>query len=302
MFSHDRHLRVPGRLFAAVAGLAMAGAGPLALAQPATAAPPATAAQPATAAVPGCYGDCQPGVVRSAGVLKYDTLPGIKDQVTVSVSGGFLTVDNPMSTLTAGAGCTLVTAHQARCQAAGTVFSISVRGLDGDDTITNATAIASLLRGGDGNDRLTGGSGADTLNGGFGGDTLQGGAGSDTATYDEVGNRLGIRADLDGATGDDGSSEDGAAGARDTIAADVENLTGTHADDVLIGNAGANVIDGSGAHDQVQGLGGDDQLTADGGGTLDGGAGADQCTSDTRLVPGTPDTFVGCERTAVLTP
>jgi Ca2+-binding RTX toxin-like protein len=131
---------------------------------------------------------------------------------------------------------------------------------------------------------------------------LQGGAGSDTAGYSEVSNRLGVRADLDGATGDDGSSEDGTAGARDTIASDVENLEGTNADDVLIGNAGPNVIDGSGGHDQVQGLGGNDALTADGGGTIDGGTGTDQCTSDTRLVPMAPDSFVGCERTTVLTP
>jgi Ca2+-binding RTX toxin-like protein len=135
--------------------------------------------------------------------------------------------------------------HQARCDVAS---SLSIRTLDGDDTITNGTAVASLLR-----------------------------------------------ADLDGATGDDGSSEDGPAGARDTIAADVENLEGTRSDDVLIGNAGPNVIDGSGGHDQVQGLGGDDQITA-------GGAGSDFCTSDTRLVPGTPDKFLDRERTVALTP
>jgi Ca2+-binding RTX toxin-like protein len=137
--------------------------------------------------------------------------------------------------------------------------------------------------------------GNDTLVGGFGSDLLQGGPGSDTAAYSEVANRLGVRADLDGATGDDGSSEDGPAGARDTIAADVENLEGTRSDDVLIGNAGPNVIDGSGGHDQVQGLGGDDQITADGGGS-------DFCTSDTRLVPGTPDKFLDRERTVALTP
>jgi hypothetical protein len=53
---------------------------------------------------------------------------------------------------------------------------------------------------------------------------------------------------------------------------------------------------------RIRGLGGDDQLTADGGGAIDGGAGADRCTSDTRLVPGAPDTFLDCERTTVLTP
>jgi hypothetical protein len=103
--------------------------------------PAIVSAQPALAAVPGCYGDCRPGVVRSAGVLKYDTLPGVNDRITVTVDGGFLTLTNPAGTLTAGAGCTLITAQQARCQPAADVFGISVRGLDGADSITNATAI-----------------------------------------------------------------------------------------------------------------------------------------------------------------
>ena len=264
--------------------------------------PVALSAQPALAAVPGCYGDCQPGVVRGTGVVKYDTLPGFADQVSVAISGGFVVVGNPASAITVGAGCTLVTAHQARCQAAGSVSGLSLRSLDGDDTVTNSTGIASLIRAGDGNDRLVGGSGADTLNGGYGSDVLQGGAGLDTASYSEVGTRLGIRSDLDGAAGDDGSSEDGPAGARDTTASDVENIEGTGADDVLIGNGGPNVLDGLGGHNQVQGLGGDDQLSARGGGTLDGGADSDSCTSDMRLSPTTADVFVGCERTTILTP
>ncbi len=264
--------------------------------------PAVLCAQPAMAAVSGCYGDCQPGVVRSAGVLKYDALPGVNDQITVGVNDGFVTVTNLASTLTAGAGCTLVTSHQARCQAATSVFTMSIRSLDGDDSITNATGIAARIRAGDGNDLLIGGSGDDILSGGFGSDVIQGGGGSDTASYSEVSNRIGIRADLDGATGDDGSAEDGPAGARDTIAADVENLEGTGADDVLIGNAGPNVIDGTGGHDQVQGLGGNDELTARGGGTIDGGTGTDHCTSDLRLVPIKADAFANCERTDVLTP
>jgi Ca2+-binding RTX toxin-like protein len=247
-----------------------------------------------------CYGDCQPGVVRSAGVLKYDAPVGVDDQITVTAGNGFLTVTDPAATLTAGAGCTLVTSHEAHCAAA-VAGLIAIRGLDGDDAITNATGIAADLIGGDGNDRLVGGSGDDTLNGGFGSDLLQGGAGSDTATYSEVANRLGVQADLDGAVGDDGSSEDGPAGARDTIAADVENLEGSHADDVLTGNAGPNVISGSNGHDTIRGLGGDDQLTGRGGGTVDGGANTDHCISDLRGLPVPADTFVGCETTEILT-
>ncbi|MGW4638005.1 calcium-binding protein [Sphaerisporangium sp. NPDC004334] len=288
MSGRDRNHRVSRRVMRVLGGAAALAAMPAVL-----------SVRPAMAARP-CYGDCQPGVVRSAGVLKYDAPVGVDDQITVSAAGGFLTVADPTATLTVGAGCTLVTQHEARCASAN-VGSMVVRGLDGDDVITNSTGLAARLMGGDGDDRLAGGSGDDTLVGGFGGDLLRGGAGSDTVAYSEVSNRLGVRADLDGATGDDGSSEDGPAGARDTIAADVENLEGTNADDVLIGDAGPNVIDASNGHDLIQGLGGDDRLTGRGGGTLDGGAGADRCTSDLRGLLETVDTFSGCETTEVVT-
>jgi Ca2+-binding RTX toxin-like protein len=261
---------------------------------------PAVLTAPPAMAARGCYGDCQPGVVRSAGVLKYDAPLGVDDQITVSVGGGFVTLTDPTATLTVGTGCTLVTPHEARCSSTN-VWSMVIRGLDGNDVITNSTGLAARLMGGDGNDRLTGGSGDDMLLGGFGSDALQGGAGSDTVSYSEVSNRLGVRADLDGATGDDGSSEDGPAGARDTIAADVENLEGTIADDVLIGNAGPNTINASGGHDQIQGLGGNDQLTGRGGGTVDGGADTDHCTSDLRGLLVQADTFTGCETTEIVT-
>ncbi|GAA3448430.1 calcium-binding protein [Dactylosporangium matsuzakiense] len=250
-------------------------------------------------AVTGCYGDCQPGVVRSVGSLRYDAPFGVNDQITISGDSTGLTVTDPAANLIAGAGCTLVTAHQARC-ASSAWITMRIRGLDGDDTITNATAFASDLAGNDGNDRLVGGSGNDTLTGGFGADVLQGGAGVDTASYSDQSDRLAVRADLDGAPGDDGSANDGPAGARDTIGADVENLIGTLQNDVLIGSAGPNAIDGRGGHDQVQGLGGDDQLTARGGGSLDGGSGNDHCVSTLASQPVDPDTFSGCETTEII--
>lgn len=260
---------------------------------------PVVLAAPPASAVTGCYGDCQPGVVRSGGVIKYDAPVGVNDQITVSVSGGVVTVADPAATLTVGTGCTLVTSHEATCPA--TAFtSMVIRGLDGDDVITNATGFTARLMGNDGADRIVGGSGDDTMSGGFGSDVLQGGGGSDTATYSETAGRLGVRADLDGATGDDGSADDGPAGARDTISADVENLEGTNVDDTLIGNAGPNVINGSGGRDQIQGLGGNDQLTGRGGGTVDGGSATDHCTSDLRGLLVAADTFIGCESTEVI--
>ncbi|MEV6153639.1 calcium-binding protein [Nonomuraea sp. NPDC052129] len=285
----DRTYRVPRRMMRLLGGAAA-----LAIL------PAVVAVQPAMAARP-CYGDCQPGVVRGSGDLRYDAPVGVDDQITVRVDNGSFVLTDPTATLIAGTGCTLVTPHEAHCQV-GASPSIRIRGLDGNDVITNSTGIPAHLFGETGNDQLVGGSGDDTMDGGFGGDVLQGGGGSDTVSYGETGGRLAIRADLDGATGDDGGPEDGPEGARDTIAADVENLEGGTADDVLIGNAGPNVIDGGGGRDQIQGLGGADQLTGkNGGGTLDGGAGTDHCISDIRLVSGPPDTFVNCEFTQIIT-
>jgi Ca2+-binding RTX toxin-like protein len=260
--------------------------------------PAVLSVQPAIA-VPGCYGDCQPGVVRSNGVLRYDAPVGVDDQIAVSPDGALVTVADLTATLTVGAGCTLVTVHQASCVLPGSQ-SMRVRGLDGNDVISNSTSIAADLDGGSGNDQLTGGSGNDLLAGGLGSDLLRGGGGSDTVSYSDTPNGIGVHADLDGATGDDGSSADGPAGARDTIAADVENLEGSLADDVLIGNAGPNIINARGGHDQIQGLGGGDQLTGRGGGTVDGGADADHCTSDLRGLLVAADTFVGCETTEIV--
>ncbi|GAB2854323.1 hypothetical protein GCM10027176_66060 [Actinoallomurus bryophytorum] len=263
----------------------------------ALAALPGALSVPAATAKP-CYGDCQPGVVRAAGVLKYDAPVGVDDHITIAAGSGFLTVTDTTATFTAGAGCTMVTAHQARC--ASSNFSIVVRGLDGDDVITNTTSLGAHLMGGAGDDRLVGGSGDDLLTGEFGADVLLGGGGSDTADYSETSIRTGVRADLDGAPGDDGGSEDGPAGSRDTIGADVENLQGTIRDDVLTGNAGPNTLTAVGGHDVLQGLGGGDQLTGRGGGTVDGGDGTDHCISDLTGLPEQPDRFAGCEVTQIV--
>jgi Ca2+-binding RTX toxin-like protein len=264
----------------------------------AVAALPCALCIPAAMAKP-CYGDCKPGVVRAEGNLKYDAPVGVADQITITAGNGFFTVTDPTATFSAGNGCTMMTAHEARCTATNISF-IVVRGLDGNDVITDTTGISAHLMGGAGDDRLVGGSGDDLLTGEFGADVLQGGAGSDTADYSETSIRSSVRADLDGATGDDGGPEDGPAGARDTIGGDVENLEGTITDDVLIGNAGPNVLTAVGGHDLLQGLGGNDRLTGRGGGTVDGGAGTDHCASDLRGLLERPDTFAACETTEIV--
>jgi Ca2+-binding RTX toxin-like protein len=87
-----------------------------------------------------------------------------------------------------------------------------------------------------------------------------------------------VTADLDGATRDDGEK-----GERDTLGADIENITGGLAGDVLTGNRFANDIDGGpGGNDTIRGRAGNDTLGGGEGGkdrlygeggddTLDGG-------------------------------
>jgi Ca2+-binding RTX toxin-like protein len=139
-----------------------------------------------------------------------------------------------------------------------------VRGGAGDDSIFD----------GPGRDTLAGGGGDDTLFSGGGADDLSGGTGSDTVSYDPplgAPRRNGVRADLDG------RADDGAAGERDRIRLDVENLDGTEFADRLTGNGRANEIDGGGGADRIFGLGGNDVISGVlGAALIDPGAGADR--------------------------
>ncbi|WP_430780357.1 calcium-binding protein [Actinoplanes sp. G11-F43] len=196
---------------------------------------------------------------------------------------------------------------------AGNGMSNNLLGGYGDDTLYGLGG-DDYLTGDDGNDKLSGGAGDDDLTGGFGSDLTAGGSGVDGVNYG--GRLVPVRADLDGQTGDDGS-----AGERDTIGADVENLYGGWADDVLTGNGGANVIYGSGGADVIRGGGGDDTLYANDGSrsgvdkvfgeagddtlyyggpeaynryALDGGDGADACLLDYGQATGE---LLNCETT-----
>ncbi|TGN49295.1 calcium-binding protein, partial [Paracoccus liaowanqingii] len=157
-------------------------------------------------------------------------------------------------------------------------------GMAGNDT----------LRGFGGNDTLSGGAGNDLLDGGIGNDALYGGAGNDRLILD-AGNDL-----IDGGTGIDWIVAQGARAVRvdlalatrqDTglgrdIIRNVENAQGGAGNDVLMGDARANVLQGGAGNDQLTGRGGADRLFGQAGadtllgGTgndlLDGGAGADR--------------------------
>jgi hypothetical protein len=166
-----------------------------------------------------------------------------------------------------------------------------LQGNDGADTLDGG-ADHDQLDGGIRNDRLTGGAGNDTVRGGDGDDELDhsplyvfdgtdvfaGGTGYDTVGY--FGRTASVSVRLDA------QPNDGQAGERDNIGADVEEVDGGDAADVLVGTAGPNRLAGRGGDDQISGAGGNDILYGDSGNDqIDGGDGHDTldggCHDDT---------------------
>ena len=134
----------------------------------------------------------------------------------------------------------------------------------------SGTVGPDVLKGSPGPDVIAGYGGNDIIDGGGGADIICGGPGTDTVTY--ATHELDVVADLDGATGDDGSSEDGPPGARDTIGADVERLVGGFGDDSLTGGTGADLLTGGPGDDTLSGGDGKDTLIGSSGDdVLDGG-------------------------------
>jgi Ca2+-binding RTX toxin-like protein len=207
-------------------------------------------------------------------VFYLDTDPNARNVVTVKLSTdgkSFTVTDTGRSgrntiPITSDGSCT-VSRGTGSCAAAG-VSLIDVETGDQDDTVSQTTATPSRLVGGNGNDKLTGGAADDVLRGEAGADTLTGGGGRDTADYSDRTAPLNVSLD--------GSAGDGEAGETDNVGADVENVGGGSADDVLTGGAADNGLYGNAGNDTLSGAGGND--VADGGpgnDLLDGGMGAD---------------------------
>ena len=200
---------------------------------------------------------------------------------------------------TIGAGIVAIEGGRGNDRLLGTAGYNHLFGGPGNDLLDGRGKDDSLY-GGSGDDRLIGGAGWDMLAGEAGRDRLEGGADNDVLIGDQhdaaavrpaADVMLGgsgtdrviyslhsrpVTVDLDGAAGDDG-----AAGERDTVGADVEDLFGSVHSDVLTGTDGDNLIGGGGstagtAGDVINGLGGNDRLL--GGSqaeTINGGAGDD---------------------------
>lgn len=149
------------------------------------------------------------------------------------------------------------TALQGSCAG----YDITIPGTAGDD-ILNGTEEADVIAGLGGNDSLVGGGGddimcgddgTDTLVGGTGTDTLIGGAGNDgldggDGTNDYVWydfSPAGVTVDLASGTASGGDGND-------TLVS-IENLSGSHFADTLIGNSINNAFYGEGGDDAIDG-------------------------------------------------
>ncbi len=178
--------------------------------------------------------------------------------------------------------------------------ALTAYGMVGNDTIRVNAAVTQgvslnggtendLLIGGSGNDVLIGGAGDDWLNGGDGSDTLTGGVGNDVYAFSETStNQSDTIVEAAGDAADalnfgamttavtvDLTSDSALATMSHRIvnvgsagqSANIENVFGGAGNDVITGNAVANVIYGYGGNDTLSGGDGSDQL--------DGGQGND---------------------------
>ena len=162
----------------------------------------------------------------------------------------------------------------------GSAGANSFSGGDGDDTI-NGLGGADGIFGGRGNDLLHGGSGADRIGGFEGLDRVFGDAGDDTIFSTDVdddpdrysGGKGTDLADYSGANAAvavnlDNKANDGVAGEKDNVLADVEDVLGSDFNDVLTGSKRANQFEGGDGNDRLTGKAGADGLI--------GGRGADR--------------------------
>jgi Ca2+-binding RTX toxin-like protein len=153
------------------------------------------------------------------------------------------------------------------------------------ERLTGTSASGQVLTGNSNGNDIAGGAGNDRIDGGWGNDTMRGGLGNDVYIVDHAG-------DLVVEETGGGTDEVRTAFHTYTLAANVENLTGTNANAAaaqrLVGNALDNAILGGAHEDQIEGREGNDVLTdAGGNGSMLGGAGNDRLTLSVAAGAGT---------------
>ncbi len=128
---------------------------------------------------------------------------------------------------------------------------------DGNNIITTGDGDDRIVTG-SGDDRISSGAGDDTIMAGGGDDTIDGGEGIDTISYEN--SQSGVKVDLGSGRGFSGD-------AKGDRLSNIENVTGSSQNDILIGSEGDNVLRGGKGNDIIDGGKGKD--------FIDGGEGSD---------------------------
>ncbi|MDX3645862.1 calcium-binding protein [Streptomyces sp. MB09-02B] len=229
------------------------------------------------------------GVSKSGTNVVVNAAAGRANNITVSLSGSSVVIQDSSDTLTAGVGCARQVNGSVACPVNLNTDTVVVNAGDGNDIITKTGNVRGELKGESGNDVvnggpspgsniLNGGTGNDTLNGGVtfdlliggtGADRLSGGGGaSDIASYLESGS--GVVVDIDNA------ADDGIGGEGDNVLTDVEIVYGSPFGDTLTGGTAGDILSGFGGNDLLVGGTGNDTLVGGpGGDSHSGGAGND---------------------------
>lgn len=126
--------------------------------------------------------------------------------------------------------------------------------------------LANVITGNAGNNTLLGAAGADTLEGGLGNDLLDGGAGIDTLRFTGT---AAVRVNL-------GNTAPQATGFGTDTIRNIENVLTGAGNDLIVGNAAANLLTAGVGNDGLSGMAGNDRLFGQAGNDrLRGGAGND---------------------------
>ena len=198
-------------------------------------------------------------------------------------SGSTFTLEDSVSNIWAGAGCTQLASKKVRCSSVpnGPIASVYLDLRDQDDAVLDAASIDIEVSAGDGNDKLTGGADRDKLYGGAGDDLLDGGLGADLLVGEGGIDRVTYASrtlPLDVTVGN--FYGDGQYGEWDYVSSTVEEVVGGSADDKLTGNSTANTLIGGPGNDSLTGSDGNDVLEGgDGTDKLDAGNGDDTLRS-----------------------
>lgn len=163
------------------------------------------------------------------------------DVATVNVQGR-----NVVVSLTGVASRTFRTAQ---------IRTIDFKGLGGDDSFTNNTAIRSRADGGLGDDTLRGGSGVDDLRGGADDDRLFGNGGNDVLSGGIGDDTLDGGAGNDRESGDAGDDDIYGGTGNDSLygGADNDDIYGDSGNDGLYGETGDDILDGRSGRDRIVG-------------------------------------------------